>query len=91
MGDFLMSQKIRTDLEEILRLGTVGIINKEHFERWQRFKEQWSIDDRTRWQILFSRIHQRQDGTAELEPPLSDQEKQWAKDLVQRAEALNLC
>ena len=86
-----MSQKIRTDLEEILRLGTAGIINKEHFERWQRFKEQWSVDDRTRWQILFSRIHKRLDGTAELEPPLSDQEKQWAKDLVQRAEALDLC
>ena len=86
-----MSQKIQTDLEEIIRLGAVGIINKEHFERWQLFKEQWSVDDRTRWQLLFSRIHKRPDGTAELTPLLSDMEKQWAKDLVQRAEALDLC
>jgi hypothetical protein len=91
MGDFLMSQKIQTDLEEIIRLGAIGIINKEHFERWQLFKKQWSVDDRTRWHLLFSRIHKRPDGTAEITPPLSDMEKQWAKDLVQRAEALDLC
>lgn len=86
-----MSQKIRTDLGEIIRLGALGIINKEHFERWQQFKEQWSVDDRTRWQLLFGRIHKRPDGTAELMHPLSDLEKQWAKDLVRRAEALDLC
>jgi hypothetical protein len=91
MGDFLMSQKIRPDLEEILHLGAAGLIYMEHFERWQRFKEQWSVDDRTRWQILFSRIHKKPDGTSELKPPLSDLEKQWAKDLVRRAEALDLC
>ena len=86
-----MSQKIRPDLEELLRLGATGLIYAEHFERWQRFKEQWSLDDRTRWQILFSRIHKKPDGTAELKPPLSDPEKQWAKDLIRRAEALDLC
>jgi hypothetical protein len=91
MGGFLMSQKIRTDLEEIIRLGADGIINTEHFERWQRFKEQWSVDDRTRWQIFLSRIHKRPDGTAELMPPLSNPEKQWAKDLVRRAKAMDLC
>ena len=86
-----MSQKIRPDLEDILRLGATGLIYAEHFERWQRFKEQWSVDDRTRWQILFSRIHKKPDGTAELKLPLSDLEKQWAKDLIRRAEALDLC
>jgi hypothetical protein len=91
MGDFLMNQKIRPDLEEILRLGAAGLIYMEHFERWQRFKEQWTVDDRTRWQLLFNRIHKKPDGTIELKPPLSDLEKQWAKDLVRRAEALDLC
>jgi hypothetical protein len=86
-----MSQKIRTDLDDIIRLWTDGIINMEHFERWQRFKEQWSVDDRTRWQNFLSRIHKRPDGTAELKPPLSDLEKQWAKDLVRRAKAMDLC
>ena len=86
-----MSQKIRTDLEDIIRLGADGIINMEHFKRWQRFKEQWSVDDRARWQIFLSRIHKRPDGTAELKPPLSDLERQWAKDLVRRAKAMDLC
>ena len=86
-----MSQKIRTDLEEILRLGTVGIINMEHFEQWQRFKKQWSVYDKTRWLILLSRIHKKPDGTAELKPPLSNMEKQWAKDLVRKAKDLDLC
>jgi hypothetical protein len=86
-----MSQKIRTDLDDIIRLWTDGIINMEHFERWQRFKEQWSVDDKTRWQNFLSRIHKRPDGTAELKPPLSDLEKQWAKDLVRRAKAMDLC
>ena len=86
-----MSQKIRTDLDDIIRLWTDGLINMEHFERWQRFKEQWSVDDKTRWQNFLSRIHKRSDGTAELKPSLSDLEKQWAKDLVRRAKAMDLC
>jgi hypothetical protein len=86
-----MDQKIRSDLDSIIRLWTDGIINMEHFERWQRFKEQWSVDDKTRWQNFLSRIHKRPDGTAELKPPLSDLEKQWAKDLVRRAKAMDLC
>jgi hypothetical protein len=84
-------QKARPDPEEILRLGAAGIIFTEHFERWQRFKEQWSVDDRTRWQLLFNRIQRKPNGTVILEPPLSDREKQWAKDLIRRAEALDLC
>lgn len=91
MGDVLMNPKKRPDPEEILRLGAAGIINMEHFQRWQRFKEQWSEDDRTRWQLLFSRIHKKPDGTAELKPPMSDLEKLWARDLLRRAEALDLC
>jgi hypothetical protein len=91
MGDFLMNQKIRSNLEEILRLGAAGLIYMEHFERWPRFKEQWSVDDRIRWQILFTRILKKPDGTAELKPPLSHLEKQWANDLVRRGEALDLC
>jgi hypothetical protein len=86
-----MSQEIRPDLEKILRLGASGIIDKEHFERWQQFKDQWTVDDRIRWQILISRIHKRANGIAELKPFLSDLEKQWAKDLIRRAEAFNLC
>jgi hypothetical protein len=86
-----MDQKIRTDLEEIIRLGASGIINREHFKQWQRFKEQWSVYDKIRWLILFGRIHKKPDGTAELKPPLSNLEKQWAKDLVRRAKDLDLC
>ncbi len=82
---------MRTDLEEIIRLGASGIINREHFEQWQQFKEQWSESDKIRWQNLFSRIHKKPDGTAELKPPLSNLERQWAKDLVRRAKDLDLC
>jgi len=86
-----VNHKIQPDLEEILSLGSTGRINTEHFERWQRFKEQWSEDDWTHWQILLSRLHKKRDGTAELKPPLSKLEKQWAREFIRRAEALDLC
>jgi hypothetical protein len=86
-----MSQKIRPDLKEIIHLGAAGHIDLNHFERWQQFKGLWSTEDRALWQTLLSRVHKEPDGTAELYPPLSDDEKVWAKDLLQRAEALSLC
>ncbi len=85
-----VSQKKRTDLEKIIRLGSEGIIDINHFERWQQFKKQWSEDDKVRWQILLNRMKKKSDGTAEFKPPLSQSEKQWVRDLIRRAEALDL-
>jgi hypothetical protein len=86
-----MNQKMRPDLKEIIRLGGTGQVYMEHFEQWQRFKEQWSEEDRAHWRSLLGRLHKGRDGTAELNPPLSRLEKQWARDFVRRAESLNLC
>lgn len=86
-----MSKKGRPNLEEILRLGAEGLIDVDHFERWLQFKEQWSVEDRTRWQNLLGRMHRKPDGTFELKPPLSQLEKQWSRDLLHRAEELDLC
>lgn len=86
-----MSHKIRPDLGQIISSVAMGQIDEDHFERWQRFKGLWSVKDRDRWEDLLSRMHKNPDGTTSLDPPLSAEEKVWAKEFIRRAEALDLC
>ncbi len=86
-----MNLEIRPDLVEIINSGANGRIDMDHFERWQRFKRLWSKEDKAKWQALLSRMHKKSNVTWELVPHLSYEEKMWAKDLIEKAEAMNLC
>jgi hypothetical protein len=86
-----MDQNIRPDLLKILQLGATGVIDFDHFERWQKFKEQWSEEDKANWRVLLGRMHKTPSGIPELIPPLTNREKVWVYDLVLRAESMDLC
>ena len=86
-----MNPKTKPDLLEVIRLVEAGYIDVDYFGRWQRFKEHLPAEDKARWQNLLSRVHKTPNGTVELDPTLSNEEKVWAKGIIKRAERLNLC
>jgi hypothetical protein len=89
MGDLLMSKGGQQDLKDVLRMKSTGI-DTDHFNKWQRFKKGWSAVDRAQWLSLLKRLRKMPDGAVELYPPLSDEEKLWARSLLERADALEL-
>jgi hypothetical protein len=77
------------DLKDVLRMKSTGI-DTDHFNRLHRFKKGWSAIDRAHWQSLLKRLRKRPDGAVELYPPLSDEEKLWARSLLEKADVLDL-
>jgi hypothetical protein len=86
-----MDQKKRSDLLEVIHLAEAGYIDADYIEQWKRFKEHLTLGDKAKWQILIDQVNKKPDGTVELFPPLSDEEKIWAKGIIMMAERLNLC
>lgn len=85
-----MSRNDRPDQLRVIQSGTDICIDIEHFERWQKFKRQWSRQDKANWEAIMDRLHVTSFGTLELIPPLSAKEKLWADKLIRKAEALHL-
>jgi|PlaIllAssembly_1097288.scaffolds.fasta_scaffold510836_1 hypothetical protein len=87
----MTKKQTRPDLEKIISLGRKGIIYPDHMERWIQFKKEWAEVDLTIWNGLKKKMKVDDSGTLTLSPPLSSNEKKWAKKFIQRAEERGLC
>ena len=87
----MTKKQTHPDLKKIISLGRKGIIYPDHMERWIQFKNEWTEVDLTIWDELKKKLKVDESGTLTLSPPLSSNEKEWAKNFIQRAEERGLC
>jgi hypothetical protein len=83
--------KIGLDLRELISSAEKGIIDLDHYRKWNQFKKEWSKEDAAFWNGLKNRMIKDGSGTLKLDPPPSADEKAWAKRFVRRAEEKGLC
>lgn len=80
-----------SDLRELIFLAEKGIIDPDHYKKWNQFKNEWSPEDKIFWNRLNNKMRRDESGTLKLDPPPSADEKAWAKRFVRRAEEKGLC
>lgn len=79
-----------TELNRIISDAKHGIIDLDQRQKWEEFKREWSEEDHCIWNGLLGRLTIGSDGKLHLCSPLSDDEKAWARNLVERAEQKGL-
>jgi hypothetical protein len=79
------------DLGKIISQAEAGIIDLEHKKLWNRFKQDWSEEDRVFWSKFRDKMVKDESGVPRLSPPPSDDEKAWAKKFIRRANEIGLC
>lgn len=87
----MTNEKIHPDLDEIISHAEAGIVNTKHKKLWNRFKKEWSEEDRVFWRKFEDKMIKDKSGVLRLSPPLSADEKAWAKGFVKRAKEIGLC
>lgn len=79
------------DLDKIISQAEAGIIDQGHKELWNRFKQDWSEEDRVFWGKFKDKMVRDESGVPRLNPPISANEKAWAKNFIRRAKEVGLC
>ncbi len=87
----MIKEKIRPDLRELISKAQNGIIDLDHYRRWNQFKNEWSEEDTIFWNKLKNSMIEDESGTKKLDPLPSADEKAWARKFVRRAEERGLC
>ncbi len=87
----MAKRKNGPDLKRLISLTEKGIIDDNHYQKWNQFKNKWSQEDILFWNELKKRMRKDDAGNLKLEPPPSAEEKAWAKGFVRRAEEEGLC
>jgi hypothetical protein len=84
MGIYLL-ERTEINIDKVISDAEKGILYWDYYDRWQKFKEEWSDEDRRRWNDLTGRMRKDVKGKRSLDPPLTDEEKTWAMDIIRRA------
>ncbi len=80
-----MAEKKDIKVEKVISDAEKGILHWDYYERWQEFKKEWSEEDKRRWNEITGRMHKNRNGKMFLDPPLTDNEKVWAMDIMRKA------
>jgi hypothetical protein len=83
--------KTTISIEKIISDGEKGIAHWDYYNRWQEFKNEWSAEDRSRWNEITGRMHKDVNGRRVLEPSLTGEEKSWLMSIALRAMEWGFC
>ncbi len=75
----------KTDINKVMSDAEKGIFHWDYYDKWQEFKKALPYEDRMKWDEIKDRMHKNENGQRFLEPPLTDEEKAWAMDIMRRA------
>jgi len=73
------------DIEKVKSDAEKGIFHWDYYNKWQEFKKGLPYEDRIKWDKIINRMHKNESGQMFLNPPLTDEEEDWARIIMRKA------